>query len=209
MTISYELLMTKIGELAAAERVTKAHLSTLSRDLLNYMLDSEDVRPINALLGKDDSGSFVLTPINWRIAVQYFHHFLAFTSNYDEVKEYAIKGKGKRTPLVFNKKAKKRWDASVKAITEWLDDPANDLWVWSNNANMDASPKDWRLELQKVVLNAIGQGKSKQQGDMSLTDVMSAITELEEVSVYDLMGAMEAMGVERADTADESTQEAA
>tara|TARA_B100000929_G_C15511743_1_gene421166 strand:- start:42296 stop:42964 length:669 start_codon:yes stop_codon:yes gene_type:complete len=191
MTITYENLMQAIAEVAAAERITKEKLSLLSRDLLNYVLDNEDIRPINALLGMDGDGRFVLTPINWRIAVQYFHHFIAFTSNFDDVKEFAIKGKGKRTPLVFNKKAKKRWDASVSTIQAWLEDPANDLWVWSNNAEMDAKPVDYAKKVQSAIKSALDEGK----GNMSLVDVMSAISELEEVNVYDLMGAMEAMGV--------------
>jgi len=191
-TVTYETLMATIGEVAQAERITKAHLSSLSRDLLNYVVDSEDVRPVNALLGKSEDGTFVLTPINWRIAVQYFHHFIAFTSNYEEeVKEYAVKGKGKRTPLVLNKKAKKRWDAGLTAINAWLEDPSNDLWVWSNNAEMDAKPVDYAKQIQQAIIKALDEEK----GNMSLADVMSAITELEDVSVYDLMGAMEAMSV--------------
>lgn len=192
MTISYETLMTAIAEVSQAERITKAKLSSLSRDLLAYVLETEDVRPVNALLGRNEDGTYVLTPINWRIAVQYFHHFIAFTSNYEEeVKEYAIKGKGQRTALVFTKKSKKRWDNAAKAIEEWLSDESNDLWVWSDNAVMDAKPVDYAKKIQQAISSALDEEK----GNMSLTDVMAAISELEDVSIYDLMGAMEAMRV--------------
>ena len=196
-TITYESLMETIGQVAAAERITKEGLRTLSRDILAYVIDenSEDVRPVNALLGMDGDGKFILTPINWRIAVQYFHHFIAFTSNYDEVKEFAVKGKGKRVPLVFNKKAKKRWDKSVADIAAWLEDPSNDIWVWSNNAEMDAKPVDYAKKIQSAITAAMDEGK----GNMSLRDVMAAMCELEEVSVHDLMGAMDGLTVPEAE----------
>lgn len=188
---TYETLMATIAQVAAAERITKQGLSDLSRDILSYVVDNEDVRPVNALLGKGDDDKYVLTPINWRIAVQYFHHFIAFTSNYDDVKEYAIKGKGKRTALVFNKKAKKRWDKGVASINAWLSDPANDLWVWSNNAEMDAAPVDYAKQIQSAVKKAMDEGK----GNMALSDVLSAIAELEEVTIHDLIAATEHMAV--------------
>lgn len=187
MTISYEALMSTIQSVAQAERITKEGLSTLSRDCLAYVLESEDIRPINALLGQDEANKFILTPINWRIAVQYFHHFIAFTSNYDEVKEYAVKGSGQRIALVFNKKSKKRWDKCKSQIEAWLEDDSNDIWKWSNNAEMDAKPVDYAKKVQSAVKSAMDEGK----GNMSLVDVVSAIAELEDVSIYDLMGAME------------------
>lgn len=190
-TATYETLMDTIARVADAERVTKQGLSDLSRDILNYVVDSEDVRPVNALLGQGEDGKFILTPINWRIAVQYFAYFIAFTSNYDDVKEYAVKGKGKRTPLVFHKKAKKRWDKSVTEINAWLEDPANDIWVWSNNAEMDAQPVDYAKKIQSAVKAALDEGK----GNMTLADVMSAMAELEDVTIHDLIAATEHMTV--------------
>lgn len=191
--ITYENLMESIGTLAAAERITKAKLRDLSRDMLAYLIqeDNADVRPINALLGKDEGGDFILTPINWRIAVQYFNHFVAFASNYDDVKEYAVKGKGQRTPLVFTKKSKKRWDKGVQLINEWLEDEGNDIWVWSNNAEMDAKPIDYAKQVQSAVKKAMDEGK----GNMGLAEVLACITELEDVTVYDLMAATEHMGI--------------
>lgn len=185
---TYENLMDTIAQVAAAERITKAGLSTLSRDILNYVVDEEDIRPVNALLGQGEDGKFVLTPINWRIAVQYFAHYIAFTSNYEnEVKEYAVKGKGKRVPLVFKNKSKKRWDKCVADINAWLEDANNDIWVWSNNAEMDAKPVDYAKKIQSAITSALDEDK----GGMTLAEVMSAITELEEVGVHDLMAALQ------------------
>jgi hypothetical protein len=194
MTITFETLMETIGRVAAAERITKEGLRTLSRDILAYVAETEDVRPVNALLGMDGDGKFILTPINFRIAVQYFHHFIAFTSNWEEVKGYCIKGKGARQPFVLNKKAKKRWDKSVADITAWLDDETNDIWVWSTNVEMEAKPVDYAKQVQNAVKKALDEEK----GNLSVADVLAAIVELDDVSIYDLMGAMEGMSVPEA-----------
>lgn len=187
MTISYESLMTTIGEVAKAERITKEGLRTLSRDMLEYVLETEDVRPVNALLGQGEDDKFVLTPINWRIAVQYFHHFIAFTSNYDEAKEYAVKGTGERVALEFTKKSKKRWDKCTQLIGEWLEEEANDIWVWSNNAEMDAKPVDYAKRIQQAIKTALAEDK----GNMELADVMAVVASMDEVGIYDLMAAMD------------------
>lgn len=196
MAITYENLMSTIANVAKAERITKAGLSLLSRDILSYMLESEDVRPVNTLLGLDDHGKYVLTPMNWRIAVQYFAHFIPWTSNYEEeVKKFAVKGQGERVPLVFNKKSGKRFDKGVERINAWLEDENNDIWVWSNNATVEAKPVDYAKKIQQAISSALDEDK----GNMKLSDVMAAIVELEEINVHDLMAAMEAMTVPEAE----------
>lgn len=194
MAIKFEDLMATIQQVAAAERITKEGLRTLSRDILTYVLESEDVRPVNALLGMDGDGKYILTPINWRIAVQYFRHFIAFTSNWDDVKDFAIKGEGKRVPFVLKAKAKKRWDKSATAIEEWLSDEGNDIWVWSKHVEMKAQPVDYAKKVQQAVKAALNEEK----GNLSLTDVLAAIAELDDVSIYDLMSAAESMAVDEA-----------
>jgi len=196
MAITYEALMSTIAQVAAAEKITKEGLRTLSRDMLSYVLETEDVRPVNALLGQGEDGKFILTPINWRIAVQYFAHFIAFTSNYEEeVKPYAVKGKGKRTPLVFNKKSKKKWDKCANEIAAWLEDEGNDIWVWSNNAEMDAQPVDYAKKITQAIQTAV----SEEKGDMSMNDVMAAVMAADGVDIHGLLAAMEAMRVPEAE----------
>lgn len=173
MTISYETLCSEIKAIAKAERITKTKLGAISRTLLQYLIEEEDVRPVNMLLGKDERDNFLLTPVNWRIAVQYFAHFLPFTSNYEkEVKQAAIKG-GERVPLVFLKKNKRKWDDQVAQINAWLADEGNDLWVWSNNAEIEAKPVDYRKQITNAVKKALDEGK----GGMSLVDVFESIME--------------------------------
>tara|TARA_Y100001973_G_C5170998_1_gene319069 strand:+ start:923 stop:1531 length:609 start_codon:yes stop_codon:yes gene_type:complete len=198
--ITFEALMDTIGKVAQAEKITKEGLRTLSRDILSYVLETEDVRPVNTLLGQDGDGKFILTPINHRIAVQYFHHFIAFSSNWDDVKDYAIKGKGQRVALAFNKKSKKRWDKCAAEIAAWLEDEANDIWSWSNNVKMDAKPVDYAKEIQKAITKAMDEDK----GGFSMQDVVNAMIGVEEVSVHDLMAALEGAAVPKAEQVDEA-----
>lgn len=171
-TITFEALSATIESVRKAEKITKAGLSSLSRDILTYVVESEDVRPVNMLLGKDEKGSFILTPINWRIGVQYFAHFLPFTSNYQsEVKDIAIKG-GDRKPLVFNKKNKRKWDEGKAAIEAWLENENNDIWAWQNdNATIEAKPVDYAKQIQQAITKAMDADK----GGMDLREVFDAM----------------------------------
>lgn len=184
---TFEQLMEAISAVKAAEKVTKDALSSLSRDLLSYMLETGDVRPINRLLGKDGE-QWILTPINWRLAVQYFHHFLPWGSNYDDVKEYAIKGSGQRIALRFTKKTKnqKAFDKKVEAIANWLHDEANDLWLWSNNATIEAKPFDYAKAITQAVTKAM------EKGGFSILEVMQAVAQAEDVTPEVMMSAIEA-----------------
>lgn len=188
MTISYESLMSAIGSVAAAEKVTKAKLRELSRDLLVYMTEvSEgDIRPINALMGMDESGdSFILTPVNWRIAAQYFQHFLPFSSNFEELKGFIVKGEGQRAPLVFGKKQKRKWQDKVNEINAFLSDETNDIWTWSNNVTVEAKPVDYA----KKISSAVKQGIAK--GDMTSADILVAVLDAEGMDMGQLLAAMD------------------
>jgi hypothetical protein len=185
---TFDTLMTSITELKAAEKVTKSVLGSLSRDLLSYLLETDDVRPVNRLLGQDGA-EWILTPINHRIAVQYFSHFLPWKSNYDEVKDYAVNGKGERMALRFTKKSPKKYDEGVLIIAKWLADENNNLWIWSQDIKMDAKPKDFLKEVQKAV------AKAMDKGEFSMIEIMLAIAELEEVTPEVMMHAIEQLPV--------------
>lgn len=188
MTMTFDQINNAIDAIAKAEKITKNKLGEVSRTILQYLVETEDARPVNRLLGKDDKGSFLLTPVNWRIAVQYFAHFLPFTSNYEkEVKQAAIKG-GDRVPLVFSKKNKRKWDDQVAQIEAWLSNEDNDLWVWSNNAEIEAKPVDYRKQITNAVKKALDEGK----GGMSLVDVFEAMMEAD-VDMADMFITLEGM----------------
>lgn len=170
--ITHEALMSAIAEVAAAERITKAGLASLSRDILDYMLDTQDIRPVNALLGKHEgSESFVLTPVNWRIACQYFHAFLPFHSNWKDVKDNIQKGDGKREPLVFAKKNKALWDKRAQEIAEFLENEGSNIWTWSSNIEMKSKPVDYGQRLVKALQACMDEEK----GAMSKEQVLSII----------------------------------
>lgn len=197
MTITFDVAMDKITQVKDAEKITKAVLGELSRELLEYVLETSDVRPVNRLLGQDGN-QWILTPINFRVAVQYFSHFLPWKSNYDEVKEYAVKGTGQRIGLRFTKKSPKKFDKGVEEIAAWLADENNNIWVWSDNVVMDAKPKDYLGEVQKAF------AKAMDKGEFSVMEIMTAIAEMEEVGPQVLAHAIEQLPV-----VEEEQQEAA
>ena len=187
--MNIQAIQEKIEAVTKAERITKQMLSELSRDLLQVQLEGGDaVQLINTLMGEVD-GVFRLTPINWRIAAQYFYNFIPHASNFaSEVKDFAVNGSGKRVALVFgkaNKNAAKRIAKLGKAgdIEHWLSDPANDMWSWSNEIKMEAKPKDWAKELQKAFDNATDEAK----GGMSVRDCMLALLDGCDVDVAEIL----------------------
>jgi len=189
MTISYEALIESISRVKQSERVTKYELGLLSRDILSYMLESEDVRPVNVLLGTSEDDSFVLTPVNWRIAAQYFKHFLPFSSNYDEVKANVEKGEGNREPLVFGKKQKRKWDKKSQEIAAFLEDEDNTIWTWSKNVEIKAQPVDYA----KKVTQAVKAAANPEKGDMTAAEILAAILEAEGMSMGQIIEAVHAM----------------
>ena len=181
--MQYNDIMKAIAELAQAEKVTKETLGMLSRELLLYTIDTADVRPVNALLGTT-AEEFTLTAINWRVACQFFHFFLPFTSNYDEVKDSITKG-GKREPFMFNKKSPKKWDKCSLAIYSFLDDEASNIWTWQNeNIKIEAKAVDYSAKIAKDVSAAM------EKGGLDLADVMLAVLQGSDTSIEDLIAAI-------------------
>lgn len=195
MAKSFDILMASIGELAQAERITKRVFGELSRDLLEYAMESEDVRPINALLGVGEDGKFILTAANWRIGCLYFHNFLPFTSNFKDVAELGI-NKGRRTaehPLHFAKKSKKKWADRDAAIAAWLADEANNIWTWqADNVNM-TKPKDYAGDIQKAITKALVGDDDNDP--LSVAQVLDAVLDVEGINaaaLFDMLRPQEA-----------------
>lgn len=169
---TFNKLIASITELQQAETVTKKLLGTLSRQLLAYTVRTEDVRPINALLGNGDNDKPVLTPMNFKVACKYFHAFLPFTSNWSEASEYVNNSQGKRIALKFSKKNKKQFDDKSIVILEWLEDRKNNIWTWADdNIQLEKRPTDWRKLLTNACTNA------KEKGDLNVLDIMQCVCE--------------------------------
>jgi hypothetical protein len=177
-------LVSLIEKVAKAERVTKEGLAELSYSLLHKWHHDQDPTLINMLLGKDRQGRYMLTPLNHRIAIQYFQHFVGASSNWDEVKDYAIKG-GNRKELVFGVKTKNAQKRTFERRESWLSSTDNNIWEWSKEAKMEAKPVDLADRVTKSVKKAL-EGDEKNGIDPLSIDVVLDAVLAAGVSVDDL-----------------------
>lgn len=124
-----------------SEKVTKATLSILSRDILSYVLDSQDIAAVNRLVG-------VLTPQNKATAILFFKNFLpwqAETDNNNVFQRFGKKAKGEKTVL-----------KKELAIAKFLAVATNDIWTWAaENVTIEKKPKDYAGLIQKAIANAL------------------------------------------------------
>jgi len=191
---TFEQIEASITVLANAEVITNKILGELSRSVLLYMLDNnDDVRPVNRLLGTDNNGKFLLTPMNWRLACQYFYKFVPFKSNWSEAQAFIISAKGRREALVFSKKDKKVFDTKALAIYTWLDLETNDIWTFSDTVEVKAKDIDYSKRITSAVESAL------EKGGLSLTDVMLAMLSSDMFTadmVIDAMGDIEEIPLE-------------
>tara|TARA_R110002050_G_scaffold291167_1_gene445414 strand:+ start:2601 stop:3173 length:573 start_codon:yes stop_codon:yes gene_type:complete len=165
--------------IANSEKITRATLAEMSRDLLSYVPDTNDIDIVNRLIG-------VLTPMNRQVAILFFTEMLAWQVEKTKEGEFsrfggAIKGE---------KSSKKKWDNAA----EFLADPDNTIWTWANkNVDPIAKKKDFASMIAKAVENALkGHEKSDTDpltpaaivaavftGGVSLDDMLSACADQE------------------------------
>lgn len=182
MKATIETIGLKINELGNAERITKALLSELSREVLEVvMLDegkdtgkgTEDSRTINELIN-------VLTPVNKRAAIVFFKHFMPFAHVTNEQGDFTG----------FGKKSKKHWEDKVKDVKEFLDDPHNNIWTWQrDNVEMEKAPKPYNPakiteEIAKALKKDIGADviiKAVIAGGLGVNEILAIMqAEMEE-----------------------------
>jgi hypothetical protein len=121
---SFDVSLTQLHK---AEKVTKAILMDLSRSVLVAHHETEDIQYINRVIR-------VLTPVNRKVAIEYFKVFSGFTFNGEE--------------QIFTKKDKKIYEEAVKKSNDFLDDPLNNIWSWAER-NIEIAPKEFTLEAMK------------------------------------------------------------
>lgn len=146
-----------LAQLAAAEKVTKATLSAMSRDLLTALhapdVDGSprgDISFINQTLA-------VLTPMNRRTAVLFFKEFSGF--HYEERDPKS--GLGSDT---FVKKDKKGYAACEERSTASLADPHFNIWTWADkHVKVEAVPYDLD-KVSKAIVKALKETKGDQVG---------------------------------------------
>lgn len=142
----------KIAALAKAEKITKALLGELSREILEYVyflpmnddtVGSGDVTPVNRLLAK-------LTPMNRKATILYFRNFLSWKFD-DETG-------------TFTTKKKKQYAQSKAKVADFLEDEANNIWTWADdNIKVEEKNIDYIAKLRKDMTKALDNGITLQQ----------------------------------------------
>lgn len=167
-------IYASINEIAAAEKITRTVLAGLSRDMLIYIQDSQDIEAVNRLLG-------VLTPMNRKVAILYFAHFLPWEQ------EKGPDGTFQR----FGKKTKKLKLEAKKALecSEWLETESNNIWTWGD-ANVEIKQKDLAALLGRAIKKALNGDEKSDTPPMSMSDVVKTFI-AQGVSVEDLFNGMD------------------
>lgn len=183
-------ILAHITAIAAAEKITRASLGEISRELLIYVPDTKDIDLVNRLL-------VVLTPMNKQTAVLYFKHFLPWEYEEDAVKFGSM--------MQGDKKIAKR----MTMITEFLNDTDNNIWTWADaNVEIARVKPDLGMNITEAVNKALAgtketrtkeaaEGISKAEAlaafldaNVSIDDVLAAITSAKEASDKALQAAM-------------------
>lgn len=172
--MNYEQLKARIETLAASEKVTKELLAALSRDLLQFMLDTGDIRPINLLL---EDGK--LSPQNRKVAILYFQKFCPFKNLQTEKGEFQAFGE--------IKKAKK--EEKFASVREFLADPHNNIWTWANR-HVEVKSREFKIDrVTATVQKAIENGFSPTsilvatlKAGISVNDIMDLVSKMADMA---------------------------
>ena len=150
-----------IAEIQAAEKITKVKLGVLSRDLLMYVPESDDIAAVNRLFE-------VLTPVNKRVAIEFFTHFLPWDAERDTDKNF-IRFGGKT-------KGEKKRSRSAKNIKEFLADEKNNIWTWAETEiQVEKKKKDFAGMITRQVTKALEGDEASDTPAISASDVLSAV----------------------------------
>jgi succinate dehydrogenase flavin-adding protein (antitoxin of CptAB toxin-antitoxin module) len=151
MTTRIETINNNTAALKKSEKVSKALLIALSRDILFYLyldevndtVGSGDVTPINRVLR-------VLSPMNKQMAIHFFKHFAAWRYDNDLGE--------------FTTKNKKQYDKKLELVKEFLDDEDNNIFSWAaDNIKVEAKEVDYLAKLRKDFKKAFENGITMQQ----------------------------------------------
>lgn len=181
------VIVANITSLQKSEANVRTKLADLSRELLMYVPDSNDIGMVNRLLG-------VLTPMNKRAACLFFSAFLPWKLD-------------KETALFTSKlKGKGSIEAKLEAINNFLRVEDNTIWTWAEeNVKVEAKPKNYANKIAKTVERALND----EQEGINHHDVIKAII-TGGVDVRTLITYVEAMKVEvdAIEQSDRETEEA-
>lgn len=171
--LNYDDLSKRIESLAKAEQVSKELLMPLSRDLLQFLVDTGDIRPVNQIIADG-----VLSSINRRTARNYFRAFCPFDNIMSADGKYLV---------AFGKMKGSKKDKKFELIREFLSDPHNNIFTWSN-ANEDVIVREWKIEkvtkiIERAKKEGFGEGaivEAIMAGGISAKDIIALVGKLAE-----------------------------
>lgn len=158
-----KVLNTRILKIAKAENIVHTELGAFSREVLEYVLRTKDVTPVNRIIGVDKDNKAYLTRNNRVVAMHFFAEFLPFTSE----------GKASEASLVFGKlKGERSQEKCTKAINDFLHNPEATIWTWAKeNIQTEKKPVDYAAKVGNAITAALAEDK----GNMSKSEVLLAV----------------------------------
>lgn len=163
---------SRLIDLRNSEKITRAALLDLSRKVWEGFHHTEDVAYLNRILE-------VLTPVNRKVCIAFFREFSGFRFDEKEMK--------------FIKKDKKHYEEKKASVTEWLDDPLNNIWSWSER-NIEIEAKEFdasRLKKQAESLLKKAENNGFKKADVLRAMMDSGITEAELIEFVESLGFVE------------------
>lgn len=181
----HNVVYARFEAIAAAEKITRVELGALSRELLVYVPESQDIEIVNRLLG-------VLTPRNRISAIYFFKHFLPWVVEEDN--EGVFQRFGKKD------KGDKRVARKMELIAEFLKDEANNIWTWADEHIVEElKPVDLSVGVFEAVSKALKgtpATKTKEAGEpVSHSEVIQAVLKAG-ITAEDLMGVLDSLTAE-------------
>lgn len=164
----------RLEEIANAEKITRVQLRELSRELLVYVPDTDDIDIVNRLIN-------VLTPMNAKACVLFFGHFLPWEREKDNDGNHVRFGKR----MQGDKKVNKR----LELIKEFLADENNNIWTWADS-NIEVKQKDFKAMIARTIKKALEGDEKSDTDPLTPTQVIDAVFE-GGVTLEQMMEAME------------------
>lgn len=164
----------RLEAIMAAEKITRAELGALSRELLIYVPETNDIDIVNRLVN-------VLTKANSKVAILYFKHFLPWEAEETPEGEHSRFGK----MMQGDKKVKRR----LEAIDAWLKDEGNTIWNWMD-ANVEiGKKKDFAQMIKKAIEKALKGDEKTDSAPLSKLEVV--MTVLETMTIDEMLAGLE------------------
>lgn len=148
-----------IEELAGVEKITRKVLGKLSRNLLVYVPESNDIDAVNRLMG-------ILTPANATLCQKFFRNFLPW--KVEKNKDGSFSRFGKR--MTGEKSVQEKLDATLV----FLATRSNTIWTWHKEAE-ELKQKNFQGMIAKAIENALEGHEKTHTPALSRQKIMEAV----------------------------------